>query len=181
MERFWRTMREQCLDHLGTRASLHEVQVRLLAWLDRHYHRTPHGSLMGKSPLEVFERDRPEPRFATERELSDALTIRVRRRVRTDGTLSVGGAVWELVQGFLAGKNVTVARTLLEPTTAPWVEHEEQRLVLRRVDARANATQKRAARPERGIDAVPFDPAAALLDEATGRAPYHREDDEGDR
>jgi hypothetical protein len=135
----------------------------------------------GKSPLEVFERDRPEPRFATERELSDALTIRVRRRVRTDGTLSVGGAVWELVQGFLAGKNVTVARTLLEPTTAPWVEHEEQRLVLRRVDARANATQKRAARPERGIDAVPFDPAAALLDEATGRAPYHREDDEGDR
>jgi hypothetical protein len=101
--------------------------------------------------------------------------------VRTDGTLGVGGIEWELVQGFLAGKNVTVARTLLEPTSAPWVEHEERRLALRRVDAKANATRKRAARPERGIDAVPFDPAEALLDEASGRTPYHRRDDEGDR
>jgi transposase InsO family protein len=35
MERFWRTLREQCLDHVGELVSLHDVQVRLLAWLDR--------------------------------------------------------------------------------------------------------------------------------------------------
>ena len=31
MERFWRTLREQCLDHLAGLGSLHDVQVRLLA------------------------------------------------------------------------------------------------------------------------------------------------------
>ncbi len=56
---------------------------------------------MGKCPLEVFERDRPELRHAAEKRLNDALTIRARRRVRKDGTVSVGGLEWELTQGFL--------------------------------------------------------------------------------
>jgi transposase InsO family protein len=29
MERFWRTLREQCLDHLGELASLHDVRVAI--------------------------------------------------------------------------------------------------------------------------------------------------------
>jgi transposase InsO family protein len=180
MERFWRTMREQCLDFVGQRASLHEVQVRLLAWLDQHYHRAPHGGLIGKSPAEVFERDRPEPCVPSEDELRDALTVRARRRVRKDGTLSVGGVEWELAHGYLAGKRVTVARSLLEPSEAPWVEHEDRRLALGRLDPKANATRKRPKpnNARRGVDAVPFDPAEAMLDEATGRTPYHeREDD----
>jgi putative transposase len=174
MERFWRTMRSQCLDHLGPKSSLHEVQVRLLAWLDRHYHRAPHGGLMGKSPLEVFERDRPEPHLATEADLDRALTLRARRRVRKDGTLSVGGVEWELEQGYLAGKLVTVGRSLLDSQRAPWVEHEGRTLALRPVDAKRNGKQRRQpldAEP-RGID-VPFRPADALLDEATGRGPRH--------
>ena len=40
MERLWRTLREQCLDHLGVMESLHDVQVRLLAWRDTHYRTT---------------------------------------------------------------------------------------------------------------------------------------------
>lgn len=179
MERFWRTLREQCLDHLGQNSSLHDVQVRLLAWLDRHYHRAPHGGLMGKSPLEAFERERPEPRAATERELDDALTLRARRRVRSDGTLSVGGVEWELEQGFLSGKVVTVARSLLDAERAPWVEHEGRTLALRRVDAKANAKRRRThdERVKSGID-VPFDPADALLDDAVGRKPRRGEEDE---
>jgi putative transposase len=178
MERFWRTLRSQCLDHLGTKSSLHDVQVRLLAWLDRHYHRAPHGSLLGKSPLQVFERDRPEQRAASEHDLDKALTMRARRRLRKDGTLSVGGIEWELEQGFLAGKLVTVARSLLDAERAPWVEHEGRVLALRRVDAKRNAKQRRKpvdAEP-RGID-VPFSPADALLDEATGRGPRREEEE----
>ena len=38
-----------CLDHLGEVASLHDVQVRLLAFVDRHYHASPHASLFGKT------------------------------------------------------------------------------------------------------------------------------------
>ena len=49
MERFWRTLRQGCLDHLGTMTSLHDVQARLLAFLDAHYHHAPHGGLIGKT------------------------------------------------------------------------------------------------------------------------------------
>ncbi|MBK6688868.1 MAG: transposase [Deltaproteobacteria bacterium] len=60
MERFWRTLREGCLDHLGAQASLHDVQVRLLAFVDQHYHLAPHASLMGKSPSQVHEAGRSQ-------------------------------------------------------------------------------------------------------------------------
>lgn len=46
MERWWRTLREGCLDYIGKESSLHDVQVRLLAFLSQHYHVAPHASLI---------------------------------------------------------------------------------------------------------------------------------------
>lgn len=170
MERFWRTLREGCLDHLGEVSALHDVEVRLLAFLDRHYHVAPHASLLGRSPGTVFaERKRP-PDALDENTLRDALTVRERRRVRRDTTVSVRGVDYELDQGFLAGRIVTVAYSLLDGP--PWVEHEDRRLPLHEVDPVANATRKRLPRrPGRTTPAVSpsFDPAGALLDSATGR------------
>jgi len=178
MERFWRTLREGCLDHLGSLASLHEVEVRLYAFLDQHYHRAPHASLMGRSPGTVFAAgDRPADTL-DEQTLRDALTVRERRRVRADTTVSVDGQDWELDQGFLAGRVVTVGRSLLDG--APWVEHEGQRLALHRVDPKANARRRRPPRRPAAPDEAritPFDPAGALLERATGR----RRDEEGTR
>jgi len=170
MERFWRTLREGCLDHLHEVASLHDVQVRLLAFLGRHYHIAPHASLVGRSPAQVYETDRTIVEVA-EPELRDALTVRGRRRVRRDGTVSVAGTDFELAQGFLAGRLVTVARTLVAPSALPWVEHEGRRFPLLPVDPKANARRLRPRphRAARGIDAVPFDPPSALLDAALGR------------
>ena len=54
MERFWRSLRQGCLDHLGSLSSLHEVQVRLFAFVDQHYHNAPHAGLMGVCPGQVF-------------------------------------------------------------------------------------------------------------------------------
>ncbi len=48
MERFWRTLRQGCLDHLGTMTQLHDV------FLDEHHHRAPHGGLFGKQPAEIW-------------------------------------------------------------------------------------------------------------------------------
>lgn len=167
MERFWPTMREQCLDHLGTLGSLHDVRVRL-AWLDAHYLVTPHASLMGKCPAEVYE---PAPKDAVpEAMLREALMVRARRRVRRDGTLSVGGTDFELDASYLCGRLVTVVRSLLDPTEPPWVEHEDQRLALRPVDARANAKRKkRSHHKKRGVDAIDFDPNRARLDALVGK------------
>jgi putative transposase len=171
MERFWRTLRMGCLNHLGEVTSLHDVQVRLLAFVDRHYHVTPHASLFGKTPAQVYEQAAPtEPTHLSEDQLRDALTVRGNRRIRRDGTLDVGGICFETRAGFLAGRVATVARSLLDPTSTPWLEHEGQRFPLQHVDPVANA--RPAARPPRpskaGLD-LSFDPPGALLDALVGR------------
>lgn len=161
MERLWRTLREQCLDHIGNQPSLHDVQLKLLAWRDTHYQITPHSALMGKCPAEVYEAHHVE--YVPEQMLREALIQRGRRRVRRDGTLSIGGRDFELDQGYLAGRVVTIGRSLLDPAEVPWVEHEGQRLALRLVDPVTNSRRPRPNRARRGVDAVPFDPPSALV------------------
>jgi len=97
--------------------------------------------------------------------LREALIVRARRRVRRDGTLAVAGTDFELDASYLCGRLVTVGRSLLDPNESPWVEYEDQRLPLRLVDALANAKRRPRKRAKRGIDAVPFDPNQARLDE----------------
>ena len=54
MERFWRTLRAGCLDHLAGLVSLHDVQVRVDAFVADHYHQAAHGGLLGKTPTEAW-------------------------------------------------------------------------------------------------------------------------------
>jgi putative transposase len=175
MERFWRTLREGCLDFLGSLTSLHEVNVRLLAWLDEHYHRAPHGGLLGKTPKQVFEGAPHEPDSLDDKAIADALTVRVRRRVRRDTTVSVAGREWELDLGFLAGRIVTIGYSLIEPEPTPWLEHEAKRRPLHPVDPVANSGKKRPPRRPKGTEQpqppVEFDPPGALLDKAAHRGP----------
>jgi putative transposase len=176
MERFWRTLREGCLDHLGTMTQLHDVQARLLAFLDEHHHRAPHGGLFGKRPAEVWAS--ATLRAVDEAELATALTMRVRRRVRRDGTLDIDGAAWQLDQSFLAGAVVTVAVDMTG-TAAPVVEHDDRRYLLRPVDTiTVGKTRRRRPPPERATT-VPFDPSGALLDRVASRKPRHRLPEEG--
>ena len=180
MERFWRTLREGCLDHVGTPGSLQDVQVRLLAFLGQHYHVSPHASLMGKTPAQVYETAPRDEKPVTDDELGLALTVRGRRRVRNDGTVDIGGVTFETRAGFLAGKVVTVARSLLDVSTHPWIEHEEERYLLGPVNPQENARRKKqgpaANRAKQGLD-VPFDPPGALLNALLKRGP----DGGGDR
>ena len=180
MERFWRTLREGALDFMGGCTSLHDINVRLWAFVDRHYHNAPHAGLMGKSPASAFAaRQRADVRL-TEEQLATALTMRSRRNVARDSTLSIGGQVYETDAGFLAGKTVTVARCHLGPTRAPWVEHEEKRFILRPVDAVANAHRRREPLPVVPARHVEFDPPGVMLDAAVGRKPRHGADDGGE-
>lgn len=171
MERFWRTLRQECLDHLPVDATLHDVQMRMLAVIDRAYHIEPHGSLIGQSPGQRWA-ERPELRQVSEQELLEALTVDVVRRVSKTGTLHVAGIEWELERGYLAGKRVHVFRSLLETEAAPWVEWDSKRLNLSRVDSRKNAQRGRPPGPgKHRIDRVPFDSVAPLVDELVGRDP----------
>jgi len=178
MERFWRTLREGCLDFLGSLASLHDLQVRVWAFLDEHYHRAPHASLLGRSPATVYGQSERGLDSLDEQRLRDALTVRVRRRVRRDSTVPLDGSDYELAQGFLAGRLVTVGRCLVDLSEPPWVEHEGKRLLLHPIDPVKNARRKRAPLRDRtSVNTIAFDPPGALLDRAVRRRPGTKEID----
>jgi putative transposase len=174
MERFWRSLREGCLDHLGPMTDLHGVQARLLAFLDAHYHSAPHGGLFGKTPAQAWASATTRP--IDEPTLATALTTHTRRRVRRDGTLDVDGKTWQLDESFLAGAIVTVAYDMTG-SAAPVVEYDHRRYVLRPVDAIA-AGKTRRKPPAPPAPSVPFDPPGALLDRIAGRPPRHRKPEE---
>jgi putative transposase len=165
-ERFWRTFRMRCADHLPAGATLQEVNAALLAWLDADYHVRPHASLMGETPARRFHAGlRALGRPRTAKELAKALEISLTRKVRNDLTLDVDGETWEITGRHLAGRRVDL---VIDPFT---------RRVLRasvggvsvpvgRCDPRANARRRRADKAELAAATAPFDPIAALLAKA---------------
>ncbi|HQP36471.1 MAG TPA: DDE-type integrase/transposase/recombinase [Polyangiaceae bacterium] len=180
MERVWRTLREQCLQFTGSLTTLHDLNVRLWAWVDERYHKAAHGGLLGKTPESVYTSC---PRCADdfdESKLRAALTIHARRRVRRDSTVAMDGQDWETDLGFLAGKLVTVGRCLIDPDDPPWIEHEGRQHPLHPVDPAANAHRPRSVCClDQPHDArVPFDPPRTTLDRALGRS--HGTDDSAD-
>lgn len=164
MERFWRTLRDGLLDYLGNVASLAEINTKLKAFLDRRYHVRPHASLLGKSPAKVYATRTAGEGAIDEAAFRAALTERTRRHVSTDNVISFDGVAYELDQGFLAGKNVTVAQCFVTPDEPPWVEHEGKRLALHVLDPAKNARRKRPPRVEGEKPArrTGFDPTKTL-------------------
>jgi transposase InsO family protein len=163
MERFWRTLREAMLDFCKGEMTLELLNERLAAFVDR-YHDTPHAGLLGRTPRSVF-RAYVRNDELTEDKLREALTVRENRRVSHDNVLSIDGTDWELQQGFLAGKRVTIVRSWYEPKAPPAVEIEGRRLPLIPVDAKRNGQRKRPPRGEAPAPAkakTGFDPAATL-------------------
>jgi transposase InsO family protein len=167
MERFWRRMREEALSHIGHVASLAEVEQKLRAWLVRYYQPAPHAGLLGRAPLARFAEGEKVP--VTEQQLREALTVRTRRRVRRDTTVSVGGTVYEVPYGYLAGQVVTIATSLFDGGE-PVIELDGKRLPLRVVDAVGNGKKGRPLRrptPERPKAPVAFDPGRTLVESAS--------------
>ncbi len=167
MERFWRTLRAGCLDHLGGMTSLHDVQVRLGAFLDEHYHHAPHGGLLGKPPAEAWASAtcRADRRARARDGAHDR-----RRRVRKDGTVDLDGRLWQLDQGFLAGRVVTVVAAHAGLAGDPVALHDGHRYPLRPADPsrprapprrrgkRRHRPRSRSIRPARSSTGPPVVP-----------------------
>lgn len=162
MERFWRTLRAQCLDFVTAEHSLAEVQARL----DRFaadYRVTAHAGLVGQTPTAAYAARTRPARRVSDAQLASALTVQERRRVRQDSTLSLDGVLYEVGAAFLAGRIVTVHRCdvpgLAGAHTAT-VEWEGRQLPLTPADPRRNARRPRAPKvPDTDRTPVPFDPA----------------------
>jgi putative transposase len=173
MERFWRTLREALLVFCKDVTSLEELNRRIRAFVETRYHRAPHAGLLGRSPSSVYRAHRRIDDL-DEQKLRKALEFRESRRVGHDNIVRVDGVAWELDQGFLAGKTVTVVRSMHTPNLPPAVELEGKRLPLHPVDPIHNAHRKRP--PLRVPDTqestrprVVFNPAATLDEGATAK------------
>jgi len=162
MERFWRRMREEALSHIGHVTSLLEVELKLRDWLARYYQGAPHAGILGRTPAARYAEG--EKVRVTEDELRAALTVRVRRRVRRDTTISVNGIVYEIPLGYLAGQTITVATSLFDGTL-PMLELDGKRIALSVVDPTANNKKLRPPRhaaPEKPKNPVDFEPGRTL-------------------
>ena len=157
MERFWRTLREKCLDHLSREVKLAELQLRLNRFLSDHYQREPHEGLLGETPESAWAGH--QTHTVSEEQLAAALTVEKIRMVTKDGLVSIGGSLFEVRQSFLAGRRVKVRSCLVKglPVLAE-VEHDGRNFALKRLDRSANGKTRRDPRqipPARTID---FDP-----------------------
>ena len=171
MERFFRTLRERCLNHVGKLTSFDELNKRLWAFIDEDYHPRPHAGLMGRTPKEVFVDEKPDDaRWINEKSLRQAFVAKTSRQVRTDSTLSVEGELFEVDQRFLCGRKVDVCFCVLDEHPTPYVLFEGRRFSLHPVDVKQNAHRQR--RPaDNDSPTVEFDPAKTLVDQAVGRTP----------
>ena len=167
MERFWRTLREGCVDFLGKKTTLHEINVRLWSFVDERYHRRPHAGLFGRTPWSVFRDGKTTP--ISETHLREALMVRAKRRVRGDNTVSVNGRDFQVAQSFLARKRVTVAYCSIDDPIAPLIEHQERTYPLEPVDPVANGLLRRTHEPQPKARKTGFDPNGALLERAKDR------------
>lgn len=170
-ERLFRTMREQCTEHIYGAESLHDVYVRLLAWRDL-YHATPHSSLMGRTPAQAWKSgiatlDYQRRPLIDEQRLRQAYRICSTRRVRKDSTVSIDGAVYEVDASWLCGKTVTLERSYLDPSDTH-LRFEDKRFPLVLVDPVGNHRRRRRRPPNKmpvvGPSPRPLNPADVALD-----------------
>ena len=171
MERFWRTMRQRCTDHLPRGAGRDDVNHALLAFLDADYHVRPHAGLMGETPLKRFHaglQSLPRPR--SEADLATALEVPVRRRVGGDSTFTLEGRVWEVRGRHLAGRVIDV---VLDPFTNTILRasFDDKPVVFGLCDSQKNQRRGRAKTEATPEPTVPFDPIAALLAKARQEKP----------
>jgi len=164
MERFWRTLREWLQVHGKGKWTLAAFNKLLRKFLD-HYHGRPHAGLLGRTPASVYHAHTRTDDL-DEQKLCEALTVRETRRVSEDNIVHVDGVAWELEQGFLAGKRVTIVRALATPGAPPAVELEGKRLPLHPVDPLYNGKRKR---PARGAPAAPTTVPAPTTKKGAGR------------
>jgi transposase InsO family protein len=149
IERFWRTLRGHVLDRLDPEAvrTIDDLNLRLMAWVNGEYNLRPHSGLGGRTPLEVFEEDAGEIRFAEDSaELEARFVVRVERVVKNDSTCTVGGTVYE-VPPHLRGQAVTLSYQVLRPDVL-WLEDGSTRLPLREIDAVANSRRPRIVKTQ---------------------------------
>ncbi len=82
--------------------SIDRLNELLLKFLEEKYHRNPHSSLDGRSPIDRYMDDQALLRFPTsKKEIEEAFLACVRRKVKGDATVSIDKVAFEVPQRFI--------------------------------------------------------------------------------
>jgi transposase InsO family protein len=171
LERWFRTMRQRCTDHLVGSTTLSELNAALFAFLDADYHRRPHPALLGRTPYRCYVQGiQTLPRPRTAAELARALEVTLKPVVRKDATVQVRGRLYEVRGRHLAGKRISVR---LDPFTDAVVgaSYEDLDVVIGPCDPVANADRPQSPLAPEAASTTPFDPIAGMLARARKESP----------
>ncbi len=170
IERFWRTLRGHVLGRIapGSVATVEELNLRLMTWVDADYNVRPHAGINGRTPLSVYEEDIESVRFCTDHEaLTSHFVVNVVRVVRNDATCTIDGRCFEVPQ-HLRRNSVKLYYAVLRPETV-WIEDGGACVFVREVEPTENFRRARIReerplqdKPRTGLNAVDAMLASAL-------------------
>ena len=146
IERAWRTLRGQLIDRLdGERVTtLDEFNLRLWTWVETEYHHQAHSSLSGRTPLEVWEADADQIRWAGDpQQLEQNFYGEAERFVRNDSTVQWRGFFYE-VPPYLRRQKVRLRYALLDSARVSVLDGGTE-IPVRRVQPVENSSRSRAA------------------------------------
>jgi putative transposase len=146
IERIWRTLRAQVIDRLDLErvTTIDEFNLRLWTWVETEYHRQPHSSLSGRTPLEVWESEADQIRWAGEpQQLEQNFYGEAERFVRNDSTVQWRGVFYE-VPPYLRRQTVRLRYALLDSTRVSVLDGGTE-IPVRRVQPVENSNRSRAA------------------------------------
>src|SRR3989442_702600 len=146
IERIWRTLRAQLIDRLDLKrvTTIDEFNLRLWTWVETEYHRQPHSSLSGRTPLEVWESETDQIRWAGDpQQLEQNFYGEAERFVRNDSTVQWRGIFYE-VPPYLRRQTVRLRYALLDSTRVSVLDGGTE-IPMRRVQPVENSSRSRAA------------------------------------
>ncbi|HYV61276.1 MAG TPA: hypothetical protein VE958_01300, partial [Bryobacteraceae bacterium] len=146
---------------------------RLWTWVETEYHHQPHASLSGRTPLEVWEADAEQIRWAGDpSQLEGNFYGEAERFARNDSTVQWRGVCYE-VPPYLRRQRVRLRYALLDSSRVSVLDGGTE-IPVRRVQPAANAHRSRHAvasaaspdPPKTGLNA-----AELILARAAGPGP----------
>jgi transposase InsO family protein len=146
IERIWRTLRAQLIDRLDLErvTTLDEFNLRLWTWVETEYHRQPHSALSGRTPLEVWESESDQVRWAVDpQQLEQHFYGEAERFARNDSTVQWRGSFYE-VPPYLRRQRVRLRYALLDSTRVSVLDGGTE-IPVRAVQPVENSNRSRAA------------------------------------
>ena len=152
-ERWFRTVRMQLLPMLTQDdfKSLEALNSRLWSWVEAEYHMSPHKGLDGITPFDRWATAADDVTLpGPERDLDELFLFELNRKVQSDRTISLHGAVYEL-DACLVGM---LFFTLNREDFSFVIHLDRQPRTSRRREAQTGSRARSGSRSERTLDAV---------------------------